>query len=129
MDTKRSAGAMTARLGMIAGSLAIVMASLPACGGAPAPTKTTDGGDGSETAGGDTFTYTCLDNSQLTVTFHKDPSRLVLESAGRQTVLPQTISGSGARYSDEQTTFWIKGRDALYETQGGAVATNCSVAE
>jgi putative lipoprotein len=32
--------------------------------------------------------------------------------------LPQVISGSGARYSDGETTFWIKGDDAYMEING-----------
>jgi len=32
--------------------------------------------------------------------------------------LPQVISGSGARYSDGETTFWIKGDSAYMEING-----------
>jgi len=32
--------------------------------------------------------------------------------------LPQAISGSGARYTDGETTFWIKGDDARLEFTG-----------
>ncbi|MFP4482761.1 MAG: MliC family protein [Thermovirgaceae bacterium] len=32
--------------------------------------------------------------------------------------LPRAISGSGARYTDGETTFWIKGDDARLEFTG-----------
>lgn len=37
---------------------------------------------------------------------------------GRAVTLPQVISGSGARYSDGNTTFWNKGDNALFEMNG-----------
>ncbi len=38
--------------------------------------------------------------------------------AGRTLVLPQVVSGSGARYSDGNNTFWSKGNQAQLELNG-----------
>jgi putative lipoprotein len=38
--------------------------------------------------------------------------------AGRNVILPQVISASGARYSDGSTTFWNKGDGAIFELNG-----------
>lgn len=35
--------------------------------------------------------------------------------------LPQAVSGSGARYTDGETTFWIKGDDARLEMTGSVM--------
>lgn len=35
--------------------------------------------------------------------------------------LPQAVSASGARYTDGQTTFWIKGDNACMEINGSVV--------
>jgi putative lipoprotein len=50
------------------------------------------------------------------VEFVDDAAVLYLPSGPLK--LPQVISGSGARYSDGETTFWIKGDDAYMEING-----------
>ncbi|MDO9509318.1 MAG: MliC family protein [Thermovirgaceae bacterium] len=35
--------------------------------------------------------------------------------------LPQAVSGSGARFTDGETTFWIKGDNACMEINGSVV--------
>lgn len=46
---------------------------------------------------------------------------VVLDIKPSKIKLPQAISGSGARYSDDVTTFWIKGDDATLETSGSVI--------
>ena len=48
-------------------------------------------------------------------------------SDGREMVLPQVISGSGARYAnrDESFVFWNKGRTAFVEEAGRQTYTGC----
>ncbi|MBO6518844.1 MAG: MliC family protein [Rhodospirillales bacterium] len=38
----------------------------------------------------------------------------------REVVLPQGRSGSGARYTDGKMVFWIKGRNATFDTGDGS---------
>lgn len=68
--------------------------------------------------------FVCEDGRDLDVAFHtREPTRVVIV-AGRRTIdLPQTISASGARYSDGVTTFWNKGDQALFEWANGS--TRC----
>lgn len=68
--------------------------------------------------------FLCEDGRELDVTFHTgEPARVVIV-AGRRTIeLAQTVSASGARYSDGVTTFWNKGDQALFEWANGS--TRC----
>jgi putative lipoprotein len=50
------------------------------------------------------------------VEFADDMAVLYLPSGPLK--LPQVVSGSGARYSDGETTFWIKGDSAYMEING-----------
>lgn len=69
-------------------------------------------------------TFVCDDGRDLEVAFHtREPTHVVIV-AGRRTInLPQTLSASGARYSDGVTTFWNKGDQALFEWANGS--TRC----
>jgi len=51
------------------------------------------------------------DTLALTATYHANS--VVLDLPDRSVTLPQTESASGARYSNESTTFWSKGREAM----------------
>ncbi len=61
------------------------------------------------------FTYDFF-GLRFDVEFVDDAAVLYLPSGPLK--LPQVISGSGARYSDGETTFWIKGDDAYMEING-----------
>lgn len=52
--------------------------------------------------------------------------RVELATPGRNLTLPQVISGSGARYSDGDTTLWNKGNEAMFE-MNGVQYKNCKV--
>jgi putative lipoprotein len=52
----------------------------------------------------------------LEARFMEDAVRLAVRG-NRAVVLPQGISASGARFTDGTTTFWIKGREAMFETR------------
>lgn len=54
---------------------------------------------------------------RLTAYFLDDAVRIVF-SDGQERILPQSISASGARYTDGVTTFWNKGDEAFVEWQG-----------
>ncbi len=62
------------------------------------------------------YVYTCSETLRFTARF--EPERAVLSFPDRELRLPQVVSGSGARYSDGKTTFWIKGDSASLEIDG-----------
>ena len=71
-----------------------------------------------------TSSFLCDDGRDLNVAFHTlQPTRVVIVTGRRTIDLPQTTSGSGARYSDGVTTFWNKGEQATFEWGNGA--TQC----
>lgn len=61
-----------------------------------------------------TATFVCGDDKSIMAKFYPDEVALKL-SDGRTFVLPQVISGSGARYAnkDESIVFWNKGNTAF----------------
>ena len=63
-------------------------------------------------------TFDCRDDKTIEATFYPDKVGLVL-SDGRSMDLPQTMSGSGIRYANEDETFvfWSKG-DTAFVTEG-----------
>jgi membrane-bound inhibitor of C-type lysozyme len=73
-----------------------------------------------------TVSYFCADGRRLAVTYVNDlePGSARVVVAGNAYVLPQVVSGSGARYSDGKITWWNKGREGTLEL--GAPATQCS---
>jgi membrane-bound inhibitor of C-type lysozyme len=80
--------------------------------------------------GGETFAYTCGDGSVVSVRYYalSDGSlrfaRLRMQG-GKELTLPQLISGSGARYSDGHTTFWIVGNRATLSESDSAKRLEC----
>ncbi len=56
------------------------------------------------------------DDIEFIAKFGTDKVQILL--AGRTLILPHVVSGSGARYSDGNNTFWSKGNDALFEMNG-----------
>jgi len=75
-----------------------------------------------------TTTFSCDADKTIGASFFKDSVSLTL-SDGRSLTLPQTISGSGARYAnkDESFVFWNKGNTAFVSEGTPAVQTfsNC----
>ncbi len=72
--------------------------------------------------------YLCkgrFDASEITAFFFNDtPSAVVLLEGEGATRLPQTVSASGARYSDGDQSFWVKGDRASWQ-RGQAPARSC----
>ena len=56
------------------------------------------------------------DDIEFIAKFGADKVQILL--AGRTLMLPQVVSGSGARYSDGRNTFWNKGNEAALEING-----------
>lgn len=61
-----------------------------------------------------TAKFSCADDKSIDATFGSEEVALTL-SDGREMSLPQVISGSGARYAnnDESVVFWNKGNTAF----------------
>ncbi|MDA8109520.1 MAG: MliC family protein [Betaproteobacteria bacterium] len=89
---------------------------------------------GPSVEGGATFAYTCSDGSVVAVRYYalSDGSlrfaRLRMQD-GTELTLPQLVSGSGARYSDDHTTFWIKGNQATLSESGSSRTLECGAGQ
>jgi len=70
--------------------------------------------------------FSCEDGQLISVTFFKDGARIIMGNGETLTLL-RTISGSGARYAnqDESFVFWNKGDTAFIERDGEQVLKNC----
>jgi len=71
--------------------------------------------------------FVCQAGKNIAATFHDRVVKLKL-SDGRIVELPQTLSGSGARYanSEETLVFWNKGNTAfITESRGEETYSNC----
>jgi len=73
-----------------------------------------------------TAVFACPDNKAIYAEFTKNKVSLKL-SDGREIILPQTISASGARYAnnDETFIFWNKGNGAFIEENEFTTYQDC----
>ena len=74
--------------------------------------------------------FACAAGKSIDATFVNEPKsrvELVL-SDGRKLTLPQTMSGSGARYAnaDETIVFWNKGNTAFVDENGRTTWDGCA---
>ena len=65
-------------------------------------------------------TYSCPDGQNLVVRFHGD--RADFDLSGQTYSLPQVVSASGTRYSDDKVTLWNKGNEIVVTEPGKADA-------
>ena len=74
-------------------------------------------------------TFNCASSKNIQAIFYKDKVDITL-SDGRNMILPQVISASGARYSnaDDSFIFWNKGDGAFIEEGGKATFVECLIA-
>ena len=80
---------------------------------------------GSESVSPKTVSFFCPSGTVLRATFDTDNDRMWLRVNDRDYDLPRLISASGARYGDERTIFWNKGREAMLERQDGPSYIGC----
>jgi membrane-bound inhibitor of C-type lysozyme len=75
-------------------------------------------------------TFVCSGGEKIMAEFYDRLVRIEL-SRERLYLLPQTISGSGARYAnkDESLVFWNKGDSAFIEEMGTTTLSGCVVQE
>jgi|GEM_PF-2746856 len=73
------------------------------------------------------YTYQCDEGKSFTAEYtDAGPDGSVnLMLDGQPLTLPRAISGSGARYSNDQTTLWIKGNEGFIEVGGEITYQNC----
>lgn len=76
----------------------------------------------------DTVRFVCSDSRHIIASFYVDKVELTL-SDRRYMSLPQVVSGSGARYANEDDTFvfWNKGDTAFVEEFGGMTFKDCII--
>lgn len=70
-----------------------------------------------------TFYYECEDKSSVVVQFQPEADEMIVFLPGKTVRLPHVRSGSGARYSDGEVTYWSKGREVLFQI--GDVTMHC----
>ncbi|MBW7984376.1 MliC family protein [Enterobacillus tribolii] len=63
----------------------------------------------------------------LTVSLDKAKSEVSFIMDGTPLTLPQTVSASGARYSNGTYTFWSKGNKAFIERNDKVVVDDCTL--
>lgn len=80
-----------------------------------------------ETAMPASFTYQCAADRSFTAEFtNEGPDGSVNLTLDGQTItLPRVPSGSGAKYSDGQTTLWTQGDEGFIEVNGETTYDNC----
>jgi membrane-bound inhibitor of C-type lysozyme len=72
------------------------------------------------------LSFRCPDGQTVMAQFHLPEDQFVnVRFAGRELRLPHVISGSGARYSDDKTTFWNRGKSVLIEVDDKIVVQDC----
>jgi membrane-bound inhibitor of C-type lysozyme len=73
--------------------------------------------------------FNCKDNKTIHAIFFKEKVELTL-SDGRNMLLPQAISASGARYAntDESFVFWNKGDTAFVQEGNATTFEDCVIA-
>ena len=70
--------------------------------------------------------FVARDGQTVMAQFHLPDDQFVnVRFAGRELRLPHVISGSGARYSDDKTTFWNRGKSVLVEVDDKIVVQDC----
>ncbi len=72
-------------------------------------------------------TYKCDDERSFVAEFYEKADIVFLNTRGRTISLHRIPSTSGVKYTDGNTTFWIKGDTAFVETDGRIEFNNCSV--
>ena len=72
-------------------------------------------------------TFVCPDGTELPTVFDNDAQTVTVGLPDGEVTLPQTVSGSGARYAneDESIVFWNKGDEAMVEVNGETVYQGC----
>jgi membrane-bound inhibitor of C-type lysozyme len=71
------------------------------------------------------FVYQCDEGKTLGVEFDTRGEMVMLTINRRWIYLPRVPSASGAKYSDGNSIFWLKGEVATIEIDQGTIYQNC----
>jgi membrane-bound inhibitor of C-type lysozyme len=71
------------------------------------------------------FIYQCDEGKTLWVEFDTRGEMVMLTIGRRWIYLPKVPSASGAKYSDGNSVFWLKGEVATIEIDKGNIYQNC----
>ncbi len=71
------------------------------------------------------FIYQCDEGKTLWVEFDTRGEMVMLTIGRRWIYLPKVSSASGAKYSDGNSVFWLKGEVATIEIDKGNIYQNC----
>jgi len=71
------------------------------------------------------FIYECDEGKTLSVEFDTRGEMVMLTINRRWIYLPRVPSASGAKYSDGNSIFWLKGEVATIEIDKGNIYQNC----
>ncbi|HMK74841.1 MAG TPA: MliC family protein [Thermodesulfobacteriota bacterium] len=72
-------------------------------------------------------TYTCDEGKSFELELFENVDIAFLTVPGKRVYLHRMSSASGVKYSDGNTTLWIKGQNASVEMEGRTEFKNCSV--
>lgn len=72
-------------------------------------------------------TYTCDEKRSFMVELYENVDIAFLTIPGKRFYLHRIPSASGTKYSDGNTTLWVKGQSASVEIEGQIEYKNCSV--
>jgi membrane-bound inhibitor of C-type lysozyme len=72
-------------------------------------------------------TYTCDEGKSFELELFESVDIAFLTLPGRRFYLYRRSSAQGVKYSDGDTTLWIKGQNASVEMEGRTEFKNCSV--
>jgi membrane-bound inhibitor of C-type lysozyme len=73
------------------------------------------------------ITYACDDGKSLVLELYENVDIAFLTVPGKRFYLHRMPSASGVKYSDGNTTLWIKGQNASVEIEGQTEFRKCSV--
>jgi membrane-bound inhibitor of C-type lysozyme len=71
--------------------------------------------------------YKCDEGKSLVIEIYENVDIAFLSTPGKRFYLHRVASASGVKYSDGNTTLWIKGKTASVEIEGQIEFKNCLV--
>lgn len=72
-------------------------------------------------------TWLCSDGEIFAASYDREHDRMSLDYGGVILILDRVPAGSGAKYSNGETTFWSKGDQALIMRGGETLHRDCRI--
>lgn len=70
--------------------------------------------------------FICENGTEISAVFHQGDSAVEITYGDKKESLPRVVTASGAKYQKGSTSFWNKGEEAFFETEGQS--TKCKQA-